>query len=170
MSDVKEIRFITPDYKELFRIPDGGHIVVTRPEGEMYPETQEQWIGTCKYLDDYHTEINGNCYHICQFAEIQQEIGSVVKPLEKPEIINGYQVYEKIRVGQKTFTAGRNPQAKANRRCVTWQSQKDRLIKGETRYFPDKEEAWGDLLRRADGERRGVPYRPARQKNGGDAR
>ena len=29
MNEDKEIRFITPDYKELFRIPDGGSIVLT---------------------------------------------------------------------------------------------------------------------------------------------
>ena len=36
MDEKKEIRFITPNYDELFRIPDGGSIVVTRPEGEEY--------------------------------------------------------------------------------------------------------------------------------------
>lgn len=56
------IRFIDPNYKELFRIPDGGKIVITTSWGEKMERT-------CRYIDEYHTEIGGNLYHICEFAE-----------------------------------------------------------------------------------------------------
>ena len=107
----KEIRFIDPHYKELFRIPDGGRITVTRPMGEMYPNFQEQWVGTCKYLDDYHTEINGECYHICQFAEIQERLGATYVPEPEPEMVGNYRVTRRTFVGNKIFKFGVNKAA-----------------------------------------------------------
>lgn len=69
------IRFITPDYDEKFRLPDGGRICVTDAEGK----TRET---TCRYIDDYHMETaGGNIYHIAQFAERLQLDGSTVEPL-----------------------------------------------------------------------------------------
>ena len=67
------IRFIDPHYKELFRIPDGGRIVVTDAWGK-----REARI--CRYIDDYHTEIGSNLYHICEFAERMDRIGAVYEP------------------------------------------------------------------------------------------
>lgn len=67
------IRFIDPHYKELFRIPDGGRIVVTDAGGK-----REARI--CRYIDDYHTEIGSNLYHICEFAERMDRIGAVYGP------------------------------------------------------------------------------------------
>lgn len=87
MNENKEIRFITPSYEELFRIPNGGSIVITRPEGEEY-------IAECKYLDETHFEANGTCYHICQFAEIQERNGATVKPETEPEINCGYRIVQ----------------------------------------------------------------------------
>ena len=51
------IRFIDPQYKELFRIPDGGKVIVTTSWGEKreYP---------CRFIDEYHTEVGSNLYHI----------------------------------------------------------------------------------------------------------
>ena len=69
------IRFITPEYEEKFRLPDGGRIEVTDWEGE----TKEH---TCRYIDDYHFETSGGgIYHICEFAERLQMSGSKVRPL-----------------------------------------------------------------------------------------
>ena len=153
----KEIRFITSSYKELFRIPDGGRIVVTRPMGEMYPGFQEQWIGTCKYLDDYHTEINGECYHICQFAEIQERIGSTVQPETEPEKVGNYLINARTFVGDKIFKFGHNPHAAQP--YATWQSYKENPDRNDWgHYWSDKSDARTDFFRRADAERTGRSY------------
>lgn len=68
------IRFITPDYKEKFRIPDGDRVRVTMPDGE----TRDL---ACRFIDDYHLEVGSGLYHICQFAEIMERNGSSVIPL-----------------------------------------------------------------------------------------
>lgn len=70
----KGIRFITPDYKEKFRIPDGDQVRVTMRDGE----TRDL---TCRFIDDYHLEVGSGLYHICQFAEIMERNGSSVIPL-----------------------------------------------------------------------------------------
>ena len=71
------IRFIDSNYREKFRIPDGGRICVTWPDGQ-------QRTFLCRYIDDYHTEIGSggmNLYHICEFAERMEENGNVVEPV-----------------------------------------------------------------------------------------
>jgi hypothetical protein len=157
MSENKIIRFIDPNYNTLFTIPDGGRIVVTRPMGEMYPGVQEEWVGTCRYLDECHTSINGECFHICQFAEIQQRIGSAYKPEAEPEIIGGYRINHRTVVGDKVFKLGHNPNAPEP--YATWQcfkGENDRNSFGH--YWSDKSAASTDLFRRADAERTGIPY------------
>ena len=52
----KQIRFIDSSYNELFTIPDRGIIAVKYPDGH----TENKF---CLYIDDYHTEIDGVCYH-----------------------------------------------------------------------------------------------------------
>lgn len=174
MNDTKEICFIDPHYTELFRIPDGGRIVVTRPMGEMYPGVQEQWIGVCKYLDECHTEINGECFHICQFAEIQQRVGSTVQPETEPEMVGSYRVTHRTIVGDKIFKFGVNP--KAVQPYGTWQSYRDNPTCNDWgHYWSDRSAASTDLFRRADAERRGVSYDHTKlldkkPKDKGDAR
>lgn len=68
------IRFITPDYTELFRIPDGGKIRITTAEGKTMDHT-------CRFIDETHAEIGRHLFHICQFAELTQRAGSTVAPL-----------------------------------------------------------------------------------------
>lgn len=71
------IRFITPDYKELFRIPNGDQIRIIRPNGD---HSDKQ----CWYIDDYHVEVGcyqGDVYHICQLAELLERNGNTVIPL-----------------------------------------------------------------------------------------
>lgn len=70
----KGIRFITPRYKEIFRIPDGDIIRITTPSGEKLDRT-------CRYIDEYHVEVGRNLYHICQFAEMLEGNNSKVIPL-----------------------------------------------------------------------------------------
>lgn len=72
----KEIRFIDSHYNELFRIPDNSKINIKYADGHI-----EERI--CKYLDEYHTEINGNCFHICQWAELMEAQGNTYYPAEK---------------------------------------------------------------------------------------
>ena len=70
----KDIRFITPHYREIFRIPDGDKIKIIRSDGEKDDKV-------CRYIDDYHTEVGDRLYHICEFAEIMERNGSKVIPL-----------------------------------------------------------------------------------------
>ena len=73
----KGIRFIDSHYKELFRIPDGGKIRVTSAWGEKSEHT-------CRYIDEYHTEVGNNLYHICEFAERMEQGGCTYAPMEPP--------------------------------------------------------------------------------------
>ena len=71
------IRFIDSSYKEKFRIPDGGRIRITYPDGERREET-------CRYIDPYHVEVGHgalNLFHICQFAELMEDNKAVIEPL-----------------------------------------------------------------------------------------
>ncbi len=70
------IRFIDPHYKELFRIPDGGKIVITEPDGK-----QRERI--CRFVEEYHTEVGSSLYHICEFAEIMQRCGNSYGPVRE---------------------------------------------------------------------------------------
>lgn len=72
------IRFITPDYSGLFRIPDGDEIRITTSEGKVLDHS-------CRFIDESHFEVGGilhpQVFHICQFAELTQHAGSKVIPL-----------------------------------------------------------------------------------------
>ena len=68
------IRFITPDYKEKFIIPDGDKIRITLSDGEQLDRP-------CRYIDDYNLEIGSNLFHICEFAERMEQNGNTVIPL-----------------------------------------------------------------------------------------
>ena len=73
------IRFIDSRYNELFRIPDGGKIRITYPDGDFREEV-------CRFIDPYHVEIgfgSMNLFHICEFAERMEREGAKVEPLEK---------------------------------------------------------------------------------------
>lgn len=73
----KGIRFITPSYKEIFRIPDGDRIYIIRPDGAKSDKC-------CRYIDDCHFEFGGiwnDLFHICQFAEMMERNGCTVIPL-----------------------------------------------------------------------------------------
>jgi len=69
------IRFIDPHYNELFRIPDGGKIVITSAWGE-----KNEWA--CRFIDEYHSEIGSNLYHICEFAERMEKNGATYEPVQ----------------------------------------------------------------------------------------
>lgn len=67
------IRFIDSSYKEMFRIPDGGKIVIT----SSWNEKSER---VCRFIDEYHTEVGSNLYHICEFAEMMERNGAKYEP------------------------------------------------------------------------------------------
>ena len=67
------IRFIDSRYNELFRIADGERIEVRDAWGHVSEKT-------CRYIDEYHTEIGGTVVHICQYAELMEQSGSAYKP------------------------------------------------------------------------------------------
>ena len=72
------IRFIDPHYKELFRIPDGGKIIITSAWGEKTELA-------CRYIDETHTEVGSNLLHICEFAERMERNGATYEPkIEEP--------------------------------------------------------------------------------------
>lgn len=72
------IRFITPRYEEIFRIPDGDQIRITAADGKTMDRT-------VRYLDDYHIEVGNSygstIYHICEFGELAKRSGATVIPL-----------------------------------------------------------------------------------------
>ena len=70
------IRFIDSHYKELFRIPDGGKIII------HYSWNEDQ-VRTCRYIDDYHVEVGDNLYHICEFAERMEQNGHTCEPIRE---------------------------------------------------------------------------------------
>ena len=73
----KGIRFIDPNYKELFRIPDGDQIRILREDGTQIDKT-------ARYIDEYHVEIGhgwDSLFHICQFAEQMERCNNKVIPL-----------------------------------------------------------------------------------------
>lgn len=72
------IRFITTDYEELFRIPDGGTVLVTFPD--------RQFAEKCSYIDDYHMKVGNSVYHICQYAEILKQNGGRCAPEPETEL------------------------------------------------------------------------------------
>lgn len=90
----KGIRFINSRYDELFRIADGEKIKIRYSGGEE----QER---VCRYIDEYHTEVGNNLYHICQFAEIMERNGSEYTPVE-PETVQA----EEKEQGQEEKTEG----------------------------------------------------------------
>ena len=148
--DEKPIIFIDSGYNELFRIPDGGSIVVTRPEGEEY-------IGICKFIDETHVDINGECFHICQFAEIQERNNAIVRQEIETEINRGYRIMQRNTVGDKVFKLGVNPNAV--QKYVTWQSYPDNPARYDWgHYWNDKSIAAKDLFLRTDAERRDISY------------
>ena len=71
----KGIRFIDSSYNEKFRLEDGGRI---RETATAIDNSIEK---TARYIDDYHVEIGGNLYHICEYAERLEAAGKTVEPV-----------------------------------------------------------------------------------------
>lgn len=68
------IRFIDSHYTDLFRIADGGNIAITSSFGERKEYS-------CRYIDETHTEIGNNLFHICEFAERMEGCGATYEAI-----------------------------------------------------------------------------------------
>ena len=68
-----DVRFIDPMYNELFRVPDGGVVQMTYPDGHQRSEKVE-------YLGAYHMKIGSSVQHICEFAERMARSHAIVEP------------------------------------------------------------------------------------------
>lgn len=79
----KGILFITSDYEDKFRLPDGGKIKVNYPDGDSVELT-------CRYIDPYHLETSGpgssssSLWHICEFAERMEKFNETIEPVTEP--------------------------------------------------------------------------------------
>lgn len=67
-----DIRFINSSYDEQFRLPNGGKIEVEYPD--------RTFSAKCEFIDEYHTYVGSEVYHICQFAEVLERGGGVCRP------------------------------------------------------------------------------------------
>jgi hypothetical protein len=146
----KPIRFISSDYKELFTVPDGGHITITLDNGE-------QMIRQCSYYDECHVGVGTSLYHICEFAERMEQNGNTYEPCPEPETVCGYMITDRMPVGGKAFVLAHNPDAV--QKYVTWQGHADKGSGYDWgHYWDNRSDAWTDCFRRADSERTGRPY------------
>lgn len=68
------IRFITPRYREKFRIPDGDMVRILCPDGRVLDRV-------CRFVDSCHLEVGSGLYHICELAEQMERAGNTVFPL-----------------------------------------------------------------------------------------
>lgn len=110
----RRIRFIDPEYNTLFYIPDGASIVITRMDGSSV-------IRPCTYIDDCHTLVGSEVYHICEFAEVAQRAGTVYEPLDptqQPADAGCYEIYQIDNVGKVDYAFMRYERAKGKLRAA----------------------------------------------------
>lgn len=108
MTETKDIRFIDSRYNELFRIKDGESITATFSDGSASERK-------CTYIDDCHTKIGQNIFHICEFAELMERGGSIYRPKDTP-------MYELEKIDQSEFeyTFSQSEDDALNRGCVCY--------------------------------------------------
>ncbi len=116
----KDIKFIRSDYSLKFKLEDGDKIMIKYSDGET--KTQE-----CRYIDEYHTQIGGSIYHICQFAELIERNRATVIPYRDslPEkcyvYVDTHDIYAivtKGKDGYEPFEQAKYPDKERNREYV----------------------------------------------------
>lgn len=116
----KDIRFIRSDYSLMFKLEDGDKIMIKYPDGAN--KLQE-----CRFIDEYHTQIGGSIYHICQFAELIERNRATVIPYRDslPEkcyvYVDTHDIYAivtKGKDGYKPFEQAKYPDKERNREYV----------------------------------------------------
>lgn len=91
LQEDRSIRFITPEYDDLFTLPDGAKLLLQYPDGS----TKTVPCKACP--DDHHFTLgNGGVLHICQFAELCRKNGITYAPAHSlPEdVVNTYEIYQ----------------------------------------------------------------------------
>ena len=173
----KGIRFITPHYQEKFRIADGDRI-------RLVMECGENREMTCRYIDDYHMEVTGQTgstvYHICEFAEVWEQNGCTeMIPLRKslPERCFGYlKATGEIVVlqkGQKGFApTGKYAENETPQECVdSLNAAMDVTRAQAAAMMAGSMFGWdAPAADPANYDDQGIPVRPGRKQDRGDAR
>ncbi len=165
-EESRVIPFIDTEYKQLFTVPDGGYIDITRSSGEIMTRK-------CEYMDETHVRIGNEIYHIHQFALMMERAGNTYEACPEPEIVQGYLIRNRMPVGDKVVVLAHNPEAVSP--YVTWQGYEDKSRGLEWgHYWSERHTAEIDYEKRVDSERFGIPYDHTtllnRQKDRGDAR
>ncbi|MFR1304969.1 YodL domain-containing protein [Eubacterium callanderi] len=83
------IRFIDTRYNDLFTLQDSDLITEKRLDGTT--NTHQ-----CYYLDDYHTKIGRNVFHIYEYAKRMEAIGARYFPAQPKEkdVMDYYEIYQ----------------------------------------------------------------------------
>lgn len=80
-------RFITSNYHELFKLPEGENIILHFPDGQE-KTAKITLVNACHIMVDY------TVYHICQYAEMCEQVGIIVRPSSAAAIEDGPDYYE----------------------------------------------------------------------------
>lgn len=91
LQEERNIRFITPEYDDLFTLPDGAKLLL------QYPDGSKKTVPCKAYPDGHHFTLgNGGVLHICQFAELCRKNGITYAPAHSlPEdVVNTYEIYQ----------------------------------------------------------------------------
>ena len=172
----KGIRFFI-DYKERFRLADGDRIRLVIESGE----NREM---TCRYIDDHHMEVFGQrtstVYHIDEFVEAWKNHGCTeMIPLRKslPERCFGYlKATGEIVVlqkGQKGFApTGKYAENETPQECVdSLNSAMDVTRAQAAAMMAGSMFGWdAPAADPANYDDQGIPVRPGRKQDLGDAR
>ena len=78
-------------------------------------------IRPCTYIDDCHTLIGSEVYHICEFAEVAQRAGTVYEPLDPTQLpadAGCYEIYQIDNVGKVDYAFMRYERAKGKLRAA----------------------------------------------------
>lgn len=110
------VRFIDSDYNTLFYVPDGENIILTT-------FGDDRKVLPCQYIDATHARIGGETWHICEFAEAQEQRGAVYAP-EHPregDICDTYTIYQIKNIGAVPYAFMSYEQAKGKLRISHYQ-------------------------------------------------
>lgn len=94
-------------------------------EQKEYRQNKEhetkQRLSKGTYIDDYHTLVGSNVYHICEFAEMAQRTGTVYEPLDpiqQPADAGCYEIYQIDNVAKVDYAFMRYENAKGKLRAA----------------------------------------------------
>lgn len=173
----KGIRFITPHYQEKFRIADGDRVRLIMESGE----NREM---TCRYIDDYHMEVTGQTgstvYHICEFAAVWEQNGCTeMIPLRKSLPEKCFSFLESsgelivIEKGKQGYSpTGIYPQDSDVRAGVDAANEVNGVTKAQSAAMKAGSMFGWDAPAAdpANYDDQGIPIRPGRKQDRGDAR